>query len=113
MAYIPIKSKIALINKYIQLSFLKSSGKSMHKDVSELDLFTAIIEDLKAFDEKPEEEKISLKPTIKALKEYEYNQSAALKQINSLSESLESLREDQANQVNIGDIIKKLESFDQ
>ena len=113
MGYIPVKSKIALINKYIQLSFLKSGSPSMHKDVSEHDIFSAIIEDINAFNENPEEPKISLKPTIETLRELQNNQSSMQKHIDSLSTFLQSLQEEQENQVNLDTVIKDLEAIDQ
>ena len=115
MAYIDVKSKIALINKYIQLSLLRSGSKSMHEDVPENEIFTAIIQDLKSFNEKPEEQKKSLKPSIESLKELQSNKSTTQKQMDSIFESLQSLREEreeQENQVNLDTIIKDLESFD-
>jgi len=113
MAYIDVKSKIALINKYLQLSYLRSGSKSQHEDVPENEIFTSIIEDLKAFNENPEEQKVSLKPTIESLKKLQSNKSSAQKLMDSISESLQSLQEEQENQVNLDTIIKDLESFDQ
>jgi len=112
MTYVSVESKISLINKYIQLNFLKSGGKSMHEDMAENDIFASIIDDLKAFNKKPEQIKISLEPTIEALKEFQNNQTDTQKQMDSLTEFLQSFREEQENQVDLDSIIKDLESFD-
>lgn len=112
MEYIPLESKIALINKYIQLNMFKPKDKSTLDDISENDIFTAIREDLKAHNETPEETKVSLTPTIQALKDLQISQVSSQKQLDTLTETLQSFREEQPEQSTLNEIIKELESFE-
>ena len=112
MDYIPLESKIALINKYIQLNMFKPKDKSTLDDISENDIFNAIREDLNAHNVTPEETKVSLTPTIQALKELQISQIISQKQLDTLTESLQSFIEEQPKQSTLIEIIKELESFE-
>ncbi|MEN8249181.1 MAG: hypothetical protein ABFS32_09645 [Bacteroidota bacterium] len=113
MAYIPIESKISLINKYIQVNILRNNGEAMHVDHLENEIFTKIIEDLKSFNEKPEEEEeVSLRPTIDALRSYQLTQRKLKEKLDDLLEGLKQIEETEEDQLNLGTIIKSLEELD-
>jgi hypothetical protein len=112
MTYIPFENKISLLNKYIQLNILRNKGKAMHVDIPENEIFTAIIEDLKAYVATPETPEISLAPVINALKTYQEKQSDMRFQINALMKALEAYRDEESDQVSLDEIIKNLENLD-
>ncbi len=115
------ESKISLINKYVQLNLIKSQGKILHNEVPENDLFTSIIEDLKAVNELPEKSKISLQPVISGLKSLQEMQSNTRKGLDSMHsglvsiiESMKTIREEQSNpEVSLESLIADMESFDE
>lgn len=113
MAYIPLENKISLINKYIQINILRNKGKAEHVDLLENDIFNSIIEDLKTTNEVPETPSISLTATINSLSAYQDKQKALRLQINALLNTLETIREEESEEVNLADIIKGLREMDQ
>ncbi len=112
MAYIPLQSKISLINKYIQLNILRNKGEAMHVDMPENEIFNAIIEDLKAYNETPEDTSaITIAAVIDALKAYKGQQDEINFHMNALRHSLEKVQEHTDEQVSLDTIIKNLESL--
>lgn len=112
MAYIPLQSKISLINKYVQLNILRNKGEAMHVDMPENDIFAAIIEDLKAYNEKPDNSGITIDAVIDALKVYKEQQNEINFHMNALRHSLEKVQEHADEQVSLDTIIKNLESLE-
>ena len=114
MAYIPFENKVSLINKYVQINILQNKGKKEHVDIPENEIFTAIIDDLKAHNaaitEPPKE---SLLPVIDALKHYQEKQSGMRFQINALLHALETFKNEDDDQVSLDDIIANLKVLDQ
>ncbi len=113
MAHIPLESKISLINKYVQINILRNKGKAEHIDFLENDIFSDIIEDLKTTNEVPDVPVISLSATINSLSAYQENQKALRLQINALLNTLETIREEESEEINLADIIKGLREMDQ
>jgi len=121
MTRFDLESKISLINKYVQLNLIKSQGKILHNEVPENDLFTAIIEDMKAVNELPELPKISLQPVINGLKSLQEMQSNTRKGLDSMHaglvsiiESIKTIREDQSNpEVSLESLIADMESYEE
>lgn len=114
MPHTRVESKISLINKYIQLNILKSHGEILHSDVPENDIFASIIDDLNAFNEMPEEPKISLEPIINTLKALQETQSNTRKRLDSMMKALQTIQEEQSNpQISLESIITDLESFNE
>jgi hypothetical protein len=112
MAYIPIESKISLLNKYIQVNILRNNGEAKHVDHLENDIFNQIIEDLKVQYEKPEEVKVSLQPTIDALREFYQKQRQLIAEIDSLKENLKQIEETETDQLSLTTVLKNLEEIE-
>jgi len=116
MTYIPIEYKISLINKYVQINILQNKGKKVHVDFPENEIFKAIIDDLKSYSEViavPDAPKTSLEPVIEALKSYQVKQTEMRFQLNALMHTLETVRDEDSEQVSLDDIIKSLKDLDQ
>jgi hypothetical protein len=113
MEYIPLENKISLINKYIQINILRNKGKAEHVDLLENDIFKSIIEELKAQNEIPETPVVSLTSTIANLSAYQDKQADLQFQINALMNTLENVREEDSEQINLENIIKNLKEMDQ
>ena len=116
MNYIPIENKVSLINKYIQINILQNKGKKIHVDFTENEIFATIIEDLKSYSEVvavPDKPKTSFEPVIEDLKAYQAKQNDMRFQINALMNTLETLRDEDSEQVSIDDIIKNLKELEQ
>jgi hypothetical protein len=115
MTYIPLENKVSLINKYVQINILQNKGKKIHVDFTENEVFTAIIDDLKSYSEVvavPDAPKTSFEPVIEALKSYQAKQTDMRFQINALMHALETVRDEDSEQVSIDDIIKNLKELE-
>ena len=116
MTYIPIENKVSLINKYIQINILQNKGTKLHVDFPENEIFAAIIEDLKSYSEVmavPDKPKTSFEPVIEELKAYQTKQNDMRFQINTLMRTLETLRNEDSEQVSIDEIIENIKKLEQ
>ena len=115
MNYIPIENKVSLINKYIQINILQNKGSKLHVDFPENEIFAAIIEDLKSYSEVmavQDKPKTSFEPVIEDLKAYQAKQNDMRFQINTLMRTLETLRDEDSEQVSIDEIIENLKELE-
>ncbi|RLD19464.1 MAG: hypothetical protein DRI71_11770 [Bacteroidetes bacterium] len=114
MTYIPFENKVSLINKYVQINILQNKGKKEHVDIPENEIFTAIIDDMRAHNEAiTQPPRDSLQPVIDALREYQSKQSDMRFQLNALMHTLETVRDEDSAQVSMDDIIANLKMLDQ
>jgi hypothetical protein len=113
MTYIPLENKVSLINKYVQINILQNKGKKVHVDFPENEIFTAIIDDLKTLSDMVTKPEKSLVPVIDSLKTYQEKQADMRFQLNALMHTLETVRNEDAQQIGLDDIIQRLKDLDQ
>ena len=116
MTYIPLENKVSLINKYVQINILQNKGKKIHVDYPENEVLAAIIDDLKSYSEVvavPDAPKTSFEPVIEALKSYQAKQSDMRFQINALMNALETVRDEDSQQIGLDEIIKSIKDLEQ
>lgn len=111
MTYIPLENKVSLINKYVQINILQNKGKRVHVDFPENEIFTAIIDDLKTLDDMVAKPEKSLAPVIESLQGYQEKQADMRFQLNALMHTLETVRNEDSEQVSLDAIIKNLKDL--
>ena len=96
MSNVQLNTKISLLNKYIQVNFMKDHGKSTHDDELIKDILEAVVEDLKSFDKtKAKSQQYSLQPIINELKSLKAENSKSRSKMNYILEDIKSLLEDE------------------
>lgn len=114
MAKIPLHTKVALINNYIQNNYLRSRGKAEHDDWRISDILEAIKEDLNTLAKSQEvtsdKQGVPIELILRDLKYYRDKQEGAKSEITGLIDRLKEILEQQSDpESNIDKIIKNLE----
>jgi|GEM_PF-3119034 len=112
MAFIPLETKISLINKYIQLNFMKPKGKDLYMDIPENEIFESILADLNKLNDKKDQPKFSIDSVITILRNIQQSQTTTRRQIKSLMGSTRTVVESLENpDLDLESVIKELSTY--
>ena len=108
---LPVHSKIALLNKYIQVNNMKDRGRAEYDGHLVKHLLESIVEDVKKLHEPSDEAPLDLNHIVQDLKTFKESQSNPEISLSSISADLQKFIEIQSNPpIDLSAIIRELEA---